>query len=900
MSSRLRSLAFRARRESDLNEELRLHLEREVERLQATGLTLEDARHRAHVQFGGVEAIKEECRDARGTGGWDAITRDARQGIRRLMRDWRFTIAGVLILGLGIGVNTAVFSLVNAVFFRESPVNQPDRLVNIYQNDRAGQPLVVTTYAAYTEIAASSVFATVMAASMPEPVRYLHEGGIRNAVTEYGTATYLQVLGLHPSLGRWFDASEERAGAPLVGVLGFETWRRTFHADRSVIGRVIHIEGLPVTIIGVAPSEHRGIVDVGLATDLFLPIGALREMSPNPAARTAATIHVPLLVKARLRDGTGVAQAVAAMNVLGQRLVAEYPQEYQTTGEFALGPGITVVPSATVRIHPRADRPILAIATLILIIVGLVLAIACSNLATLLLVRGATRAREVSVRLAMGATRRQVVRLLLIEHLLLAITGGGIGCLAAWWGIRILRAMPLPVNVDFSIDVRVLIFTTALALATGIAFGLAPALTATRIDLLPALRDDATPTVESRRLTLKNALIVMQVSVSVLLLGITSVFLQQLSAAKALRIGFAVDGVAMLETDVRFTGRSAAASKGVYEELLRRVTAIPGVQAATLLRGLPMTSTSIAIVVDGLPLARPARQAAMLAAGPGFFDTLRIPLLYGRVFDAGDRENTPRVAVITERMAREYFGTVNAVGRRFRRELDPNSWMEVIGVVRDTGTGNFDDDVLDPIPPPFYVSHTQDDALPTVVIARTSGDASPLVAAMQRQLRALDPTLPAITATTMAQALERSQAAPRAVATFLAVLGGLGLLLASIGLYAVVAFAVARRSREIGIRMALGAHSQQVVATIARGVAGMVGIGTAIGLVLSVLVMLALRASSSAGDIGIGSIAVYRPDIDPLALLAIAGVTAAVGVAAAFVPARRAARMHPLLALRHD
>jgi hypothetical protein len=251
-------------------------------------------------------------------------------------------------------------------------------------------------------------------------------------------------------------------------------------------------------------------------------------------------------------------------------------------------------------------------------------------------------------------------------------------------------------------------------------------------------------------------------------------------------------------------------------------------------------------------------------------------------------------------MARQYFDTVNAVGRRFRSANDPNSWTEVIGVVPDTGTGSFEDDVLDPIAPAFYSPYTQSGAMPTTVIARTSRDAAALVAAMQRELRAVDVTLPVMTAKTMAQALEESQAEPKAIAAFLGVLGGLGLVLASIGLYAVVAFAVARRSREIGIRMALGARSQQVVWTIARGVAGLIGVGTGIGLVLSVLAMLALRAGTGPADIGIGSIAVYRPTIDPIALLTIAAATAVVGITAAVVPGHKAARMDPLVALRHE
>jgi ABC-type antimicrobial peptide transport system permease subunit len=339
----------------------------------------------------------------------------------------------------------------------------------------------------------------------------------------------------------------------------------------------------------------------------------------------------------------------------------------------------------------------------------------------------------------------------------------------------------------------------------------------------------------------------------------------------------------------------------VFDTLLRRVEAIPGVESAALLRGLPMDVNGVAIVVDGGgPQEGSTLEAAAIAAAPGFFETLGIPLIHGREFDARDRADSPRVAVITERMARQYFGAVNAVGRRFRAANDPGSWTEVIGVVRDTGTGDLDNDVLDPVGPIFYTSYIQSGALPTTVVARVVGDAAPLVAAMERELRAVDITLPVMTAQTMAQKLESSQAAPNAIATLFGALGGLGLVLASIGLYAVVAFAVARRSREIGIRMALGAQSQQVVWSIARGVAGLVGVGTGAGLALLLLVMLVMRAGSGTANIGIGSVSVYRPNVDPVALLAIAAISAVVGVAAAFVPGRRAARMDPLVALRHE
>ena len=902
LRSRLRSIVFRDRRESDLSEELQLHLERETERLQASGLSREEARLQALRLFGGVEQIKEAARDARGTGAWDALVRDTRHGLRRLIRDWRFTTAAVLILGIAIGANTAIFSVVNAVLFRRQAFANPDQLVNIYQNDPSGRPMIVTSYSAYMDVAEyTDIFSGTMAATIPNPQRYLNDGAVRSAVVEFATATYLEVLGLQPSLGRWFDATEERRGAPLVAVLGHQTWTRLFRADPSIVGRVIRMEGSQVTIVGVAPANLRGTLDVGLGTDFWLPVTAAPAMMPAGAQRDAPTIFAPLFVKARLRDGVTVPQAQAAMDGLGRRLAAENPDLYRNAGEFALGTGITVVASKDVRVHPQADVPFMALASLVLVIVGLVLAIACSNLATLLLVRGAARAKEVSVRLAMGATRRQLVRHLLMESLLLSLMGGIAGCILAWWGLRALQTIDLPFRVDMNVDYRVLAFAIVLSLITGVAFGLAPAIKSTKVDLLQTLRDEGLQPIDHRRLTLKNALIVVQVAVSVLLLGGTSIFMQAVAETRALRVGYAVDGVAMLETDARFAGYSESAAKTMYDDLLRRVQAIPGVEAATLLRGLPMASTGMSIVADSAT-AQPgsAVETAMLEAGPGFFETLRIPLLYGRTFDARDRADTPRVAVITEAMARKYFGTVDASGRRFRLQNDPNSWTEVIGVVRDTGTGDFEDDILDPIRPVYYRSHTQSGTQATTLLARTSRDASSLLAAMQRELRAVDITLPVITAKTMAQARTESETVPAAVATFLAILAGLGLVLASIGLYAVVAFAVARRSREIGIRMALGARSQQVVSNIARGVAGLVGVGTGVGLFLTVLLMLALRASSGSADIGIGNMTVYRPTIDPLALLAIAAVTALVGVAAAFVPARRATRMHPLVALRHE
>ena len=461
-----------------------------------------------------VEGITEARGDARGST-IDALVRDTRHALRRLARDWRFTAAAVLILGLGIGANTAIFSLINATLFRQQSFADPDRLVDIYQNASNAGGIDGNSYPAYLDMAAyTDVFASTTAAFVPRGVNYLDEGALRPAVAEHTTATYLSVLGLRPSLGRWFDAAEDTPGAAVVAVVGHQAWIE--EVPRGSVGRSAapsESTACRSRSSGLGPQGHRGTINIGIVTDFWLPISSLPALGAPPRALERRPEEAAFFVKARLRDGVTVAQAQAAMRILGTRLAAEYPKEDP-------GKGIAVFASSDVRIHPQMDGLLAAVASLLLVVVGLVLAIACSNLATLLLVRGTARAKEVSVRLALGATRGQLVRHLLTESLLLSVAGCITGCLLAWWAIRSIGALDLPIVVDLSLDYRVLIFAVAISLVTGVAFGLAPALKATRIELVPTLRGDGeTRSPEHRWLTLKNALVVFQVAVSVVLLG---------------------------------------------------------------------------------------------------------------------------------------------------------------------------------------------------------------------------------------------------------------------------------------------------------------------------------------------------------------------------------------------
>ena len=894
LRARLASLIFRQRREADLDEELRYHVDRETERLVAAGVDSSAARLQARRAFGSVEAFKEQSRDARGTSFVDHLTRDTRHAARRLRRDWRFTLAAVAILALGIGVNAALFSLVNAVLFRENSGADRERIVDIYQNAPGGGA-GGNTYPTYLDMAAyTDVFASSTAAFMPRGITYREGSALHQGMVEHVSAAYLRVLGLRPAVGRWFTETEDARNAPPVAVLGHRAWTTRFSSDPAVVGRILRIDGVPVTIVGVGPADHAATLNLGVHTDFWLPIGTLPAFLGSDRVFDRRLNEPAFFVKARLRPGVTVARAQAAMSALGARLAREFPKE-------DLGAGISVYASSDVRIHPQMDVLVTAIATALLAIVGLVLAIACSNLATLLLVRGAGRLKEVSVRLAVGATRAQLVRHLLTESVMLALAGGAAGCVLAWWTMRWLTSLDLPVAVDAGVDWRVLAFAFALSFVTGVIFGLAPALQSTRIELWQTLRGDGDVRQVGRRwLTLKNALVVFQVAVSVFLLTGTGISLQMVAAARAVRVGFAVDDVAMLETDLRYAANAADTTR-LRAAILSRVAAIPGVQAAVLTRGFPMEGNGMGIVIEGAAgTGGRIAGASNVWAGPGFFETMRIPILYGRALDERDSAGAPRVAVISEAMARHYFGDVNAVGRRFRSELGQDDWMQVVGVARDTATADLDDEVLNPRRDVFYRSIDQWGVRPNVVVARTTLGSAPLVRTLQSELRRVDEALPVLAAKTMRQFLDDSLVVARGGAMFFTALGVLGLSLAGIGLYAVIAFAVSRRAREIGIRMALGADSRHVVRAVASDVAALVGAGTAVGLAVSLVGILVLRVTGATTSNGVASFSLYQPAIDPVAMALIAGFAAVVGLVAAYVPARRAARMDPLVALRHD
>jgi putative ABC transport system permease protein len=817
------------------------------------------------------------------------LVRDFRHALRRLTRDWPFAAAAVLILAVGIGSNTAIFTVINAALLRPQSFPQSERLVNIYQNTGEQRVPTGVSFAAFRDIAQqATVFDSTSAIlSSGESVYQTPDGGVHPGIIEFTTSRFLRTLDLRPARGRWFNEQEDGTAAGPVAVIGYRTWTDEFHSDPDILGKTVRFGRANATIVGIAPRELRNSQSPAVFTNFWLSISSLAPVNGAAADLLERRENPIFLAKARLRDGVSLSQAQAAMDVLATRLKADH-------ADTDPGKGITVLRSRDVRFGPQLDRILAPAALALLAIVGLSLAIACSNLATMLLVRGSARAKEIAVRLALGATRWQLVRSLLSESVILATLGAGGGWAIASAAFRLLLAN---FPIDVSLDYRVLLYVTVLALITGVGSGLAPALASTKTGLASGLRDQTGASNSTRGwLTLKNVLIVGQVVASFLLLIVTGFGVRFVAAAAQQDPGFQVAGVAMLQTDTRFTGSDRAREQVLMQEFVRRVEAIPGVESVFATNGFPPGDFSDArIQLDGTqPLSGDQGITTLVGwATAGTFETLRVPVLFGRTFTTDDRPDTSRVAIVNETMARAIFGGTNAVGKHFRyaesRQASFTGTAEVVGVVGDTR----ETDNIGFVQPLFYLSSVQAGNVPSMVMARTSLDPSQLAQRMREELRSLNPSLPVVIASSM-QSFRDEGLAPWN--NGIAMLGGLavmGLGLASLGLYAVVAFAVTRRSQEIGIRMALGARGLQVIWLMMSDVLILTAVGIALGIGISVGVLAVLSVNTPAATGGLPA-----PVTDPWTFAAIAAVMAGAGLLAAYFPARRATQGDPLTALR--
>jgi len=710
----------------------------------------------------------------------------------------------------------------------------------------------------------------------------------------YVTSGLFPVLGLSPSRGRWLEPVADQPGSEPVGVVSYRAWQTRFGGDPAIVGRMVRLSGSSVTIVGVGPEGYRGEMP-GIDIDFWLSISAAGPVGGKFYWSTLERREDHWFqVMGRLRQGITVSQAQAAMDILAERLATEFPQ-------LNKGRDITVFPAAQVRVHPEQDAFLYPTAGVLMGVVGLVLLIACGDLANLLLARASARGREVAVRMALGATRGRLVRHLMTESVVLAVTGGLVGLLFAAWAGRVLAAnqppLPIPVSIEIHLDMRMMVFALGLSIVTGVVFGLAPALTASRSDLVSSLKDadESAPFALGRNrrrpwLGVRNVLLASQVAVSLVLLVGAGLTIRSLVNARTVDLGFDDESLAVLQADAGEAGYEGDSAGRLFQELGERVAGLPGVEQVALTTRLPVTTSggSSTLEIDGYapPTGTGHVEVIFAYVDTDYFGTLRIPLLHGRVFTDTDREGTDRVAIVNEAFAKSFWGISDAVGRRYRHQGYPDSWVRIIGVVGDAKVRTPGES---PTPIFFRPLGQRSGISRLFVVARTAGEPAAAVGMMRGELRAIDTAVPVYQAGTMDDHVYVSLAVPRAVAGMLGLFGGLALLLASVGLYAVVAFAVSRRTGEMGIRIALGASGGQVVTMIVKEMMVVVGVGVAFGVGLSILSAQVLE-----------NLLFNVPAADPLTLFVVATFLALVAAAAAFIPALRAGRTDPLKALRSE
>lgn len=813
------------------------------------------------------------------------LVQDLRFAVRQMARKPAVTLFAILSLALGIGANSSIFSLVNAILFRELPAERPQELVDVYVGKQGEFQYATSSYPDYADLRSwNSVFSEMAAINLTMAT---HDDGRRTELLfgEQVSGNFFRLLSVRPALGRDFLPEEDvTPGTHPVVILGHRFWQQSLAGDPGIVGKTLKLNGIHFTVIGVAPEILKGSFP-GVSAAFWIPLQMGDAMDGGDSLRERGSRS--LFLKARLAPGVTLERAKAEATTLAQRLRTAYPVEDE-------GLILSLVPSREVVLNPGLDGPIVGVAALLMGIVGLVLLIACSNIANLLLVRAAERRREIAVRIAIGASRGRLIRQLLTESVLLALVGGVIGLLFAIWTARLIVAfkppLPIPINLDVPLDWRVLAFNMGIALLTGILCGLAPALQSTRPEVVSAIKDDTAGLGRGhRRFGLRNILVVAQVAISALLLVGSGLFLRSLGNAQSMDPGFSLRNGMMVQLALGLGGAyDETRGRAFYARLLERVRALPGVRSASYVEQLPLGLNIhiSSIEIEGRPKPPKGEEPTVDRSGayPDYLETMGIPLVAGRDFRASDNASAPHVALVNETAARQFWPGEDPLGKRLRFGKD-SPWMSIVGVVRD---GKYR--TLGESPRPFLYPSSQQLYTPfmTLVVA-ADGDEQAMLRQVRRELDALDPNVPIFKIATMSEHLSIMLFPARMGAALLAAFGALGLLLAGIGLYGVVASSVARRTREVGIRMSLGAQKSDVLALMVREGMTLTATGLAIGLGLAALASQLLKGLLY----GIGT-------HDPITFLTVALVLGAIALVANLVPAGRAMRVEPNVALRYD
>ncbi len=815
------------------------------------------------------------------------LIQDLRFSLRMLARRPVVSTLAVLCLALGIGVNSSMFTVINAVLFRHLPVAEPERLVELYTSTPS-LPYAPLAYPDYEDFRDRNEVFSDLLGHAPFVGTVGDGEQLEFVFGEVVTGSYFPGLGIQARAGRSLLPEDDRApDAHPVAVLGHGFWLRHFGGNPEIIGQIVKLNGRQFTVVGVAPERFKGTTP-GLVTDLWVPVMMHDAVWSRPGRLEDRSTQW-LFAKGRLAPKVTVEQAEAQLSVVARVLATNYPDSNQQRG-------VAVLPSSAVAIFPSLDGPLFGLAGLLMILVGLVLLIACANIANLLLSRALERRREIAIRLALGSSRWHLIRQLVLDGIVLAMIGGAGALLLTLLTVGFIRRfrpqLPIPLSLDLTVDPTVLGFTLLVALATGLACSLIPALRASRRDLVPALRDGGEGTLghHHRKLGLRNLLVVAQVVVSTVLLIGAGLFVRSLQESQAVDPGFALRHAAVATVDLGLARFSEAEGRAFCRDTIRRLEGEPGVRSATLASHLPlgMDLRIEKLYLEGQEVSNPAAvpQVDSRLVGPGYFATFGIDILKGRPLDDTDGESGRSVAVVNSSFARRFFPAGEAIGRRLSIVGPEGPFLEVVGVAADSRYRTLSEAARPFLYLPFF--QTYDPKVSFVVAGDPGGDRE-AAQALRRTLDDGAPNLPILEFRTLAEHLRTSLLPARLGALLLSALGLLGLLLASAGLYGVVAYAAARRTHELGVRMALGAERGDVLRLVVRESLWLVALGAALGLPL------ALVASHALSGLLYG----VSP-ADPITFLAVPLVLAMVAVLASWLPARRAAGVDPIEALRHD
>ena len=818
---------------------------------------------------------------------------DIQYAVRILRKTPGFTATAVLSLALGIGANSAMFSLADALVFRPLPVPEPSQVITVSDSapDLALAPSGNLSYPDYVDLRdrnksfvglAAAAYTFVGMAEQPAALPHL-----RLALTVSGN--FFQTLEVVPTLGRTFTADEDRVpGRDAVAVLSFDTWQQRFAADPNVIGRAIRLNDVEFTIIGVATKQFNGIQPV-VHPDLYLPVMMLPRISPdvtkNPITRRDNRIF---MLKGRLKPGIGLAQAQAEMATIANNLAASYPETNRSHGAL-----VRTEVQARVAQNPLNAQ----FAAMLLAVAGLVLIIACANVANLLLSRGQSRSREMAVRLAIGASRGRLLRQLLTESLILSLAGAAVGLFLAQYGTDYFNKLPLaselPVSMVVQLDHRVLIFSLIAAVLSAVFFGLAPAIRSAKTDLVPALKTGETA-VWLRRTWGRNALVIAQVALSLVLLSAATLFVRTLRAVVSSNPGFRTDHLMMMSFDPSLVHYSPETTHNFYRTLTERARQLPGAENAALTLSVPFDGAAIAtnnIAPEGYQFPKGQSSESVLCnfVDEHYFDTIGTPVVRGRGIQATDTPTSQHVAVINEFMADHYWPHQDPIGKRFRSLGSDASWIQVVGVAKNSTYVAFGE----PRMSYFYLPAAQQPLTRMTLLVETAGDAASLAAPLRDLVRSLDPHQPVYNVRTMREYFQtRGLQSMHLIVNLVGGMGLLGLGMALVGLYGLVSYSVSRRTREIGIRIAIGAQQLDVLRVVLRQGMTLALIGAVLGLAGGFGVLRLIRSAFS--RLQEGSM------FDPWTFIVLPIALLAVTLLASYIPARRAAAIDPNQALRYE